>query len=195
MNNLVYCFARNDERTHPDAAAAYARWERLRPTDVRSQYPCTGWTIKELVGSQWVSVHTGAMKTIKNNPYDRNGHEYLLAADDYAYLGIGIWHEGRYIIEHSIRYDVLTPAEQLTWVAWRVTYCRKEVTSANEDYQRHRTTSEGHNKQYWLVHRKSELERAQAALNEFCAVFGFARGEEYAVLQPTAEPVQMRLFI
>lgn len=193
MSELVYCVAAPDERTYEAASAAYDRfWKGRNNLFVRSSYPSTGWTMDELVGSQWVSIHCGDVRMVTRVSSEPN----LIA--ERKVLGLGHWWMGRFVIENYIRHDVLTPAEQLTWAVWRATCCQKEVDRANDNYQRLRNDPlNANSKKYWLREQRKELQQALDELQAFCEQHGFAPGAEYvnAGINQSAEPVQMRLFI
>lgn len=200
-NHLVYCVAAPDERTYEAARAANDRfWKGHSNTRVRDQYPCTGWTMDELVGSQWVNIYTGGMETISHITIDRWDKAQLIPLSDVKRgdFGLGLWHGDRYVIDHWVRYDVLTPEEQLTWKVRRVMCCQQQVDRANEDYQRHRKgPANANSKKHWLRHERQTLKQALDDLQAFCSQHGFAPGTEYvnAGINQSAEPVQMRLFI
>jgi hypothetical protein len=196
-DSMVYSFASPEQRTHEAADAAYRYWWNVYNKQhghlkCRDQYPASGWTMEELIGSEWINLHTRTIIRVEGIEVDRWGHTVFTGHTR------GLWWTNRYVVDHDIRWDVLTPDEQFTWYVARLAYCDKQLISAEKDYQQHKDDA-------WNVASKlRDFKRAQQELNQAAdGLQAFARLHRFAVstehlnaglVSIDDKPVQMRLF-
>jgi len=119
--NNVSCLAK-------DRKAEATRWEV--GTNARLKYPCSPWTMQELVGSQWRARYTGDLAIIRGMGVDRSGHPQLYYGDKPHWddwgrtLGLWSWPgERRYVVDSYVRVDHLTPEQQLEWMLVEIAEC------------------------------------------------------------------------
>ncbi|MBU0493494.1 MAG: hypothetical protein KKA73_18325 [Chloroflexi bacterium] len=103
--------------------------------DDRDQYQTWPWTMADLCGSTWRNVHTGHTRPAMLR-VDRFGCYVLSdAPSPDACLGIGIWVNGRYYIDHDVRSDHLPPDVQLRWFRVEYTHLHVKLRGAQRGLQ------------------------------------------------------------
>lgn len=105
------------------------------------------WTMDQLSGTTWANIWTCHIETIGGVMADRWGQAVpTWERPEYPFsktpghrhsptFCIGHWYSGFYSIEHWIRLDVLTPAEQLVWYAGRVARLRDDIAQHRDSAQ------------------------------------------------------------
>jgi hypothetical protein len=135
----------------PDPLEARARATKHRCFATLETWPALPWTTEELVGTQWINVHTCGVVTIEEvataKPRINEG-----------YNRIGFVYQGKLIVEHWVRWDVLAPPAQLAWCSERIIRLQTDIA-----YQRNKLSQkemDGSERTY----RKWELERTEQRL-------------------------------
>lgn len=175
----------------PDPAEARARATKLRCFATLEAWPALPWTVEELVGTQWVNVHACEVVTI----------EEVTSAKprvDEGYNRIGFVHRGNLIVEHWVRWDVLSSPAQLAWYCERLIRLQKDIA-----YKRDKLTQkemDGGERSY----RKWDLKRTEQRLvdtTEEVRHFALAHGLPFEIATLTNQvalsrkaPAQLTLF-
>jgi hypothetical protein len=105
----------------PDPAEARARTAGHRCFATLEAWPALPWLVEELVGTQWINLHTCEVVTIEAVTKAKPGI-------DEGYNRIGFVYENRrLIVEHWVRWDVLPPEAQLAWYCAKLRYLQKDI--------------------------------------------------------------------
>jgi hypothetical protein len=194
---MVYCFASPEQRTYEAVYAALRYWwgnynKKHGHLSCRDQYPPSGWQLTDLVGSQWINVHTCTIQQMQSTEIDRWGNTAPVG------FGRGFWWYQRFVMDDDIRWDVLTPDEQFTWHVARVSYRQKHLATAEAQYElmKNDSMNASSKKHSWKTAQK-ELYQAIDILQAFARLNGFAVGTEElnaGLVSADDQPVQMRLF-
>lgn len=198
----VYCFASPEQRTYEVVREAYDYWWRVHNREhghltCRDQYAASGFTLADVIGMQFINLHTCNVWTAKTIRVNRFGNWELLASGDYD-MTRGIWWNNRFILDNDLRWDCLTLEEQFTFMIARVEYCRLQVDRTGERYEEFKNDPMNRNtkKREWLE-ANLELEGAIATLEIFAAEHGLPLGTaaiNIGRIGTEEKPVQLRLF-
>lgn len=170
------CTVARATQVEKQIATERLRCLRQRPNGIhtkltsRDLFPPLPWTMGELPGTRWRNVHTLASVTIGEIRENRHGH---LGPDPdewiNAMFSIGLWWGGRFIIEHWVRADLLSTAEQMEWHLARVKYCIGKLYHATQSAEAWRTKSR-RNSTYHANLRIQEHEVQRAASGKSRAI-------------------------
>lgn len=148
---LIYTPFDPNERDILKLEANYRQfWNGPRSNvDVRDVYPALPWCMEELRGATFRNLHTGSVYHLADRVLpNRNGKPQLVERDAYYYKsdngdprrnylrGVGFWWGERYIVEHDIRVDLWTPAEQIEWFAKEIGRLRDEIARSRESAEK-----------------------------------------------------------
>ncbi len=152
--------------------------------DRRQDFPNALWTMTELIGTTWRNVHTGCQVMVDQVRADGFGNSHLCrglssVGHDGLYPhprdSVGIWIYDRYVVEHWVRVDHWTPAEQLPWYALRIARSRDEIATRRAEAARikanwHTTSCASINYNLCLKDIQREHACLRARLDEIHAV-------------------------
>lgn len=172
----------------PAATRAIAHASNVRDRDT---YPALPWTVEELVGTQWVNVYT--CDTVNIEAVDTPKPTI-----SEGYNRIGFMQNGRLIVEHWVRWDVLPPHAQYAWYLARLARLQKDIAEQRETLNR--PYMDGADRTYrkgWIKRMETRLTELMADVSAFATQHGFAfdgAAVSNAVTVQQSKPAQLELF-
>ena len=107
-------------------------WTTDRQEEPYTPFPTLSLTIGNLLNTQWLNVHIGNIHNITEfKTHNERLYPATPISEDSTITNIfGVWYADHFTIPNSIRYDNLTPSQQLSWLLTKVIYITKQLDKA-----------------------------------------------------------------
>ena len=169
------------------------------------------WATEKLAGSRWRNIHTGTLVHVTGLVPRRRAPEgptlkycqvaTFVQAQDVSLRTLldelGLWWNGRYLVEHWTRIDLLTPREHWAWFEAEARHIQAgaEITLAGmREYAAHPEYScaaiNYRLKEHDLAYRRAEMEAARQTAESFLRRHAglWASTQAFAIPEPPAQP-------
>jgi hypothetical protein len=109
---------------------------------IRASFPALPWDMQSLRSTTWRNIHTGGAVTVNDLVIaDGWGHPHLAQARERTCvnerypspIGLGLWTDGRYVVEHWVPTISWAPTDEIHWHAKEVAYILDQLVSAKAD--------------------------------------------------------------
>ena len=169
------------------------------------------WPMEKLAGSRWRNIHTGTLvhvtglapqRRASQGPTLKYRHVAPLAQAGDVNLStlldeLGLWWNGRYLVEHWTRIDLLPPKEQWAWFEAEARHIQvgAEIALAGmREYAAHPEYScaaiNYRLKEHDLAYRRAEMEATRRAADSFLRRHALpqASTQAFVIPEPSAKP-------
>lgn len=104
-------------------------WMRAHHVEGRALYPALPLTVRGMMGTKWVNVHTGTQKVICSIGYSRWGNP----TDNFDGIlsGVGLWwHKDRYVVDKWVLLGNCPDLTLANWSLHRLRFCVDQLRVA-----------------------------------------------------------------
>jgi hypothetical protein len=134
---VTHWYVDHEDQDWPIHSPHPAVFEDPRELDARTEmkredYPRLPWTMREVVGSRWCNVYTGAETAVLELVESDHAEPLLKHRKGFGsdVLGLGLWYGDRCVVDNWVRIDHLPPTTRLGFFEMEIARLRDKLARA-----------------------------------------------------------------